>query len=57
MCGEWGEIASAIAGLLAGIGLTVTYHRLKLGKRANQVTQSDIKAGGDVVGRDKISRP
>jgi hypothetical protein len=43
------QIICAILGFLAGVGVTLT---VKKRKDSNVVHQSNIKAGGDVVGRD-----
>ena len=47
------EIISAILGFFAGVGVTLS---IKSRKDSNDVHQSNIKAGGDVVGRDQIKK-
>ena len=44
------EIICAVLGFLAGVGVTIS---VKKRKDLNSVHQSNIKAGRDVVGRDK----
>lgn len=48
------EIISALIGLLAGIGLTLTYQKMTYKDESkNQPKQSQIKTGGgDFAGRD-----
>ncbi len=50
------EVISFFVGALAGSLLTFYFKNLRAGSRANVVDQSEAKAGGDIVGRDKISK-
>lgn len=50
------EIISFLAGGIAGSLVTLSVRSLKATGRASIVDQSGSKAGGDIVGRDKISK-
>jgi hypothetical protein len=50
------EIVSFLVGALAGSLLTFYFKNLRASSRANVVDQSEAKAGGDIVGRDKITK-
>lgn len=50
------EIVSFFIGAVAGSLVTVYFKNLRAGSHANVVDQSEAKAGGDIVGRDKISK-
>lgn len=48
----WSEILSGLAGLLIGGGVVFRFKKTTV--VGDSVTQRGIKAGGDVVGRDKV---
>jgi len=50
------EIASFLIGGIAGSFLTLTIKSIGARGKANSVDQSESKAGGDLVGRDKITK-
>jgi hypothetical protein len=48
---NWKEIAGVLAALIAG-GLVVKFMRVRMSGSSNYVDQRNVKAKGDVVGRD-----
>lgn len=50
------ELFAFIAGGLAGSLLTITVTKFRASGRASIADQRGGKAGGDIVGRDKISK-
>ncbi len=54
--GHASEIISFLVGAVAGSLVTIYFKNLRAGDRGNAVDQAGAKAGGDVVGRDKISK-
>jgi hypothetical protein len=52
------HLAAVIAAVLAVIagGLVIRFRSHRQSGRSNSVDQRNAKAGGDVVGRDKITR-
>lgn len=50
------EIISFIAGLASGSLLTIKFTRkTQIGREGSKINQSGATAGGDVVGRDKLT--
>lgn len=50
------EVISFLLGGLVGSFLTLQIKKQQSGSRGNVVDQSDSRAGGDIVGRDKVSK-
>ena len=51
----WSFVVGAISGATISIPITVRVIRVSAAAGANVTNQQGAKAGGDVVGRDKIS--
>lgn len=50
------EIISFVFGAFAGSLLTINIKNQRASGRANVVDQSKSRAGGDIIGRDKLSK-
>lgn len=48
-------IVGAIGGALISIPITIKQTKKSMSGSSSNVNQQDVKSGGDVVGRDKIS--
>lgn len=57
---DWGELGNWVLALIAavvGVGLVIKFVVIrKSNKSASTIIQKNNEAGGDIVGRDKISK-